>query len=141
MIGSSVTDLRWLDGIPDRPVLVVAEGLTYYLSEKEGIELFRQITDRFPGGEFIFDAFSRLTVRLGNLLYTILGTGASLVWGIDDPRELERHIPRLKLVTEVSFMGMREFVARLSWAQRRMCHMIGSITFLRRMVQHLRYKF
>lgn len=65
MIGSSVTDLRWLDGIPaDRPVLVVAEGLVQYLSEKEAIELFNRITEKFPGGEFIFDAYSRLTTRL-----------------------------------------------------------------------------
>jgi O-methyltransferase involved in polyketide biosynthesis len=36
-IGSSVTDLAWLDAIPgDTPVLVVAEGLVMYLDEKDG---------------------------------------------------------------------------------------------------------
>jgi O-methyltransferase involved in polyketide biosynthesis len=36
-IGSSVTDLAWLDAIPgDTPVLVVAEGLMMYLHEKDG---------------------------------------------------------------------------------------------------------
>ena len=61
MIGSSVTEPGWLDEIPvDRPVLVVAEGLVMYLSEKEVIALFSKITEKFPSGQFIFDAYSRL---------------------------------------------------------------------------------
>ena len=60
MIGSSVTEPGWLDEIPvDRPVLVVAEGLVMYLSEKEVIALFSKITEKFPSGQFIFDAYSR----------------------------------------------------------------------------------
>jgi O-methyltransferase involved in polyketide biosynthesis len=44
LVGSSVTDFHWLDEIPaDRPVLVVAEGLVQYLSEKEGLALFNLI--------------------------------------------------------------------------------------------------
>ena len=60
MIGTSVTDLRWLDAIPtDRPVLVVAEGLVIYLEESGGLALFRAITERFPSGQLIFDSYSR----------------------------------------------------------------------------------
>ncbi|MDO8873008.1 MAG: class I SAM-dependent methyltransferase [Methanoregula sp.] len=54
MIGSSVTEPGWLDGIPaDRPVLVVAEGLLQYLSEKDVTALFCRITEKFPKGQFI----------------------------------------------------------------------------------------
>jgi len=146
MIGSSVTDLRWLDGIPaDRPVLVVAEGLVQYLPEKEGIALFNRITEKFPGGKFIFDAYSRLTNRLITLLPTSRAAGVSLPWGIDDPRELEKQVPRLKLVTDISFLFMPKLVERLSQsqsrAQRMMYRIIGHITFLRRSIQHLRYQF
>jgi O-methyltransferase involved in polyketide biosynthesis len=60
LISSSVTDPGWLDGIPaDRPVIVVAEGLLQYLSEHEVIALFSRITGKFPGGQIIFDAYSR----------------------------------------------------------------------------------
>ena len=69
MIASSVTDLHWLDGIPgDRPVLVVAEGLVEYLPEWEAVALFNRITEQFPSGQLIFDAYSRLTVGMINLL-------------------------------------------------------------------------
>jgi len=146
MIGSSVTDLRWLDGIPaDRPVLVVAEGLVQYLSEKEAIELFNRITEKFPGGEFIFDAYSRLTTRLISLLPTAREAHVSLPWGINDPQELEKQVPRLKLVTNISFLFIPELVERLSqmqsWAQRMMYCIIGHITFMRGSIQHLRYQF
>ena len=93
-----------LDGIPaDRPVLVVAEGLVQYLSEKEAIALFNWITEKFPGGEFIFDAYSRLSTRLVSLLPAARKAHVSLPWGINDPRKLERQVPRLKLVTDICF--------------------------------------
>jgi O-methyltransferase involved in polyketide biosynthesis len=141
MIGSSVTAHHWLDEIPvDRPVLVVAEGLVMYLSEKEGVKLFRRITDHFTGGQFIFDAASRMGIRLSKLVSTIRVTGASMGWGIDDPRELEKFIPRLNLVTEFSFMDVPE-LKRLSRVERQLWHVMDSITFLKRMTRLLRYNF
>jgi len=48
MIGASVSNVQWLDGIvADRPVLVVAEGLASYLPPKDGVALFNWITDHF----------------------------------------------------------------------------------------------
>jgi len=128
MIGSSVTDQHWLDSIPaDRHVLVVAEGLVQYLSEKEGIALFNRITKKFPAGEFIFDAYSRLTTRLIMLLPAARKAHVSLPWGIKDPRELEKQVPRLKLVTEISFLFIPELVERLSQSQSRAQRMIYRI--------------
>ncbi len=144
MIGSSVTDLRWLDQIPaNRPVLVLAEGLVMYLTEKDGIELFRRITEKFPGGEFIFDAYSRLLVRLVSLSPGAKASGAYLSWGISDPRELEKLVPRLKLVTDMPFLLMPEYIERLSptRGQRMMYRILGRFKFARRMIQHLRYRF
>jgi O-methyltransferase involved in polyketide biosynthesis len=126
-------------------VLVVAEGLVQYLSEKEGIALFNRITEKFPAGEFIFDAYSRLTTRLISRLPTARAAHVSLPWGINDPHELEKQVPRLKLVTSVSFLFMPELVERLSmsqsWAQRMIYRIMGQISFLRRSILHLRYRF
>ena len=146
MIGSSVTDPHWLDEISaDRPVLVVAEGMVQYLSEKEGIALFNRITGKFPGGELIFDAYSRLTTRLISLLPTAREAHVSLPWGINNPRELEKRIPRLKLVTEVSFLFIPELAERLSQsqsqAQRMIYRIMGHIGFMKRSILHLRYRF
>jgi O-methyltransferase involved in polyketide biosynthesis len=144
LIGSSVTDPGWLDGIPaDRPVLVVAEGLLQYLSEEDVIALFSRITEKFPGGQFIFDAYSRQMNRYVMLLPGARKSGISLRWGINDPREFEKHVPRLKLVTEIPFLTMPELVERMSpsRAGRMMYGIMGRIPFVKKMVRHFRYTF
>jgi methyltransferase (TIGR00027 family) len=79
-IGASVTDPGWLEGIPtDRPVLVIAEGLLMYLAASDVRELLRRITDRFPGGELLFDGVSPLHTRLVRLFR----------WGLRDGRDVE----------------------------------------------------
>ena len=48
MIGSSVTDYKWLDEIDDNNnILIIMEGLTMYLSRAEIIELISKIDERF----------------------------------------------------------------------------------------------
>ena len=50
MIGKSVTDLSWLDEIDldNQSVLIVAEGLTMYLSEQELQQLIKGINSNLP---------------------------------------------------------------------------------------------
>jgi len=146
MIGTSVTDLRWLDAISaDRPVLVIAEGLVMYLSEHDGVALLRRIAAQFPSGQLIFDAYSRLTVRLMMLVSSMMRAGLSLSWAIDDPRQLETQVPALRLVTATPFLTIPELVARLSRSQSAMQRRIfGAMTrraWFRRSIQHLRYEF
>ncbi|HTY91395.1 MAG TPA: class I SAM-dependent methyltransferase [Methanocella sp.] len=141
MIGTSVTDQHWLDGIPvDRPVLVVAEGLVMYLTDKECIDLFKRITGRFSDGQFIFDSLSRLALRLSKLTPNSGVMGAFINWGVDDPLELERSIPRLKLVTEIYFMDMPEY-KRLPLVERNIWYMVSHIAFMKSWIRLLRYKF
>ncbi|KQC04799.1 MAG: hypothetical protein APR53_09450 [Methanoculleus sp. SDB] len=153
MIGSSVTELQWLDGIAgDRPVLVVAEGLVEYLHEKDAVALFTRITGQFPGGQIIFDTYSRLTVRVINLAVklaslrskpTATGTPVHLPWGIDDPRELERLVPGLRLVSAVPFLTMPELVRRLAYSrvQALAYRVLEQCGWYRRSMQHFRYEF
>lgn len=144
MISSSVTDLKWLEVIPsDRPVLVVAEGLVMYLSEDAALALFRRITEKFPAGEFVFDAYSRLMTRLISLVPAVRASGITLAWGISDPVELEKQVPDLKLVDSVSFLTMPELVDRLSESrfQRVMSGLMGRLGFYQRLIRHLRYRF
>ncbi|MET9660187.1 class I SAM-dependent methyltransferase [Streptomyces sp. NPDC006510] len=102
-IAASVTDADWLAGIPtDRPVLVVAEGLTMYLAADEGPRALRNFVARFPRGEMVFDTYARFAVRSTRSMALFRQTGARLAWGVDDPRELERDVPGLRLVEAVS---------------------------------------
>jgi O-methyltransferase involved in polyketide biosynthesis len=143
-IGASVTDLAWLDALEgERPVLVVAEGLTMYLPPEDGIALFRRITEQFPSGQIAFDGYSGAMARLVSRLATVRGAKVKLVWGIDDPRNLEKEVPRLRLVEDIPFLTMPHLVARLAktWPSRAMYGALGRLPFYRKLVRHLRYEF
>jgi O-methyltransferase involved in polyketide biosynthesis len=141
MIGASVIDGHWLDEIPaDRPVLVVAEGLIMYLSERDGIELFKAISNRFFSGQFIFDSLSGMAIRLSKLTPGAGVMGDFMNWGIDDPLDLERSMPMLKLVTEIYLMDMPEY-KRLPFVERNIWHMVSHIAFLKSWIRLIRYEF
>ena len=60
VIAASVTDPAWLADVrSDRPTLMIAEGLTMYLTQSDGVALLRRFVDTFPSGELQFDAFNR----------------------------------------------------------------------------------
>jgi methyltransferase (TIGR00027 family) len=141
-IGSSVTAPDLLDDIPvDRPVLVVAEGLTMYLTESDGLALLRRITEHFPSGELVFDAFSSLGVRVSNRFNpAVVQAGAHLEWGIDDPGSLESEVPGLRFVTEWSFTDAPE-LDRYPRPVRTAIRASGHLTAVRRMGRMLRYRF
>ncbi|MBB5956591.1 O-methyltransferase involved in polyketide biosynthesis [Saccharothrix tamanrassetensis] len=90
MVGSSVTDEGWLQDVPaDRPTVAVFEGLTMYLREDEVRGLVRRIVRRFSGGELLFDVYGSFGIRLQKLVPAVRNAGATLHWGLDDPRAIE----------------------------------------------------
>ncbi|MGW1738166.1 class I SAM-dependent methyltransferase [Nocardia sp. NPDC001965] len=101
MIGASVTETAWSAEIPaDRPVLVIAEGLLMYLREPEVRMLLQRLTDRFSGGEILFDSLSPLAPRLSKIF-----TKGIVTWGIGDIRELERWNPRLRFLEDAAALA------------------------------------
>jgi O-methyltransferase involved in polyketide biosynthesis len=144
MIGSSVTDLQWLDQIPEgRPVLVVAEGLMSYLTEKDVVDLFNRITEKFPHGDIIFDVHSSLMNWALNRALSRNKVGFSLHWGMGDPHKLEKQVPRLKLIDAVPFLTLPELIERMttSRVQKKLGELLGHVGFYKRAVRHCRYRF
>jgi methyltransferase (TIGR00027 family) len=140
-VGASLDEVGWLDQVPaDRPTLVVAEGLVMYLTADEVTRLFATVTDRFPGGEVAFDAFSRLGIRLQRLNRQVQTAGATLHWGIDHHAELERTVPRLRCAEELSVFDAPD-IARLPRGYRRLARLTWLLPPLHRMARYLRYTY
>jgi O-methyltransferase involved in polyketide biosynthesis len=140
MIGSSLSDLGWLEETPaDRPAMIVAEGVMMYLTEDTVKQLINRITNHFPSGQLVFDAWNHLALR-GAQRRGIKGTGATFGWAIDDPRDITELEPRLQLVKE---FRTNELVAytRMSWAMRALVHVMDAFPSLRRMNRVLLYQF
>jgi len=141
MIGSSVTEPQWIAEVPpDRLTLIVAEGLLPYLGQDEVPRLFERLTAHLRSGEIVFDGYSRLGLWLIRRNRLVRATGASLHWSIEDPRELERQVPRLKFVGEY-FTYDSAYLGRFSWPGRVAIQIFRAIPTLRKVGRLLRYRF
>ena len=101
LIGSSVTDLTWLQRIPrGRPVLMIAEGLVPYLTEAELRRLLTGVVDAFPTGQLLFDTVSVSAWRTSKWDPIGRRYGALFQCGFDDPAALAGWHPRLEYVDE-----------------------------------------
>ncbi|MEU6644019.1 class I SAM-dependent methyltransferase [Saccharomonospora sp. NPDC046836] len=141
-LGTSVTDFAWLDQVPsDRPALIVAEGLTMYLKPDEGTELVRRLVAKFPSGELICDLFSRLAIKAQKINVVVRRAGATLHWGVDDPRELERYGLTLVSSVDAAHWAAPDVLARLKPLPRFQLRALKFVPPLARMARIVRYRF
>jgi methyltransferase (TIGR00027 family) len=97
MIASSVLDYRWMEKLPTKNILFIAEGLLMYLHEEEVKSLVLEIQKNCPGCELICEVENIFVI---NMLKKErwkkkfqrdhhLGPEATLHFGIQDGKDLE----------------------------------------------------
>lgn len=125
-IASSVTDLSWLDGLQtgDKDVLVIAEGLLMYLSENEIKALIGALKSKFGRCTMIFDAYSKLTAKNSKNHPSLKKTGATIKWGIDDPREMEGYAKGAQYLKTL-YLTDKNVVEKLPENYRRIFRLAG----------------
>jgi O-methyltransferase involved in polyketide biosynthesis len=140
-IGRSVTDPHVFDQAPaDKPVLVVAEGLTPYLRAADGVAMLRRIVGRFPCGEIVFDGYTRAGVWLIRRVGLRKVSGAQVDWSIDDPRDLEEVVSGLIFDAEWPLVDKSDLGDHYSWLSRQLLRAM-SATLLGRVGRGLSYHF
>lgn len=104
-VPASLADDKWTDQIPpDRPTLLLADGLLAFVPEAVVVNLFRRIPDYFGSGEVAMNDYG----RVGRLNVAAMKIGFSAVgnqWayrGFADPHVPETWSPDLRLVEETS---------------------------------------
>ncbi|SDM32013.1 class I SAM-dependent methyltransferase [Allokutzneria albata] len=141
-LGTSVTAPGWLAEVPtDRPVLVVAEGLTMYLDAGDGRLLFRGLAEYFPSGTLVFDALSTTGVKLSRRAKAIKVARAQVLWGIDSPRELESIHPSLRCAAVLNAFDLEGFVVSTTLRGRLATRVLGRIPALRQMLSIYRLEW
>ncbi|MBW4559379.1 MAG: class I SAM-dependent methyltransferase [Trichormus sp. ATA11-4-KO1] len=91
-IGKSIFNFTWMDEIqqvPGQPMLIIAEGVSMYLTKVQHLDLFKQIRDRFESVEMIIDIVSPAFARNTQGHDTVSKTNAEFKWGIKKVTELE----------------------------------------------------
>ncbi|MFT3890892.1 MAG: class I SAM-dependent methyltransferase [Anaerolineales bacterium] len=141
MIASSVTTLSWMDQVntQGRPVFVVMEGLLMYLHESDVSALFLRLQEKFPGCEMVFDAFSKMAVERIQAHPSLKKTGATIHWGIDDPREIEGWGMGIHFKEEW-FFSRDPDLDRLDWFYRFMFRLTRNIEVANKAHRLLYYK-
>jgi O-methyltransferase involved in polyketide biosynthesis len=142
-VAARIGEPHWADAIPaDRPTMLMADGLTAFLSEPALVDLFLTVTDHFRTGEFAFNDYgcigwaSRTAMKL-----VPQGTGKAFSSaGFADARHPEKWNPRLTLVEETSLTDAPEvelFPSHLRLGVR----VAGHLPALARKWRILRYRF
>ena len=135
LVATSATDPSWLDQIPaDRPVLLLAEGISMYLTESDGLALLRHVVDRFPSGELQIDFYNWLAIKTQKTQILMRRTGSRLYWVVNE------RVSGLRLLTAVTFFDASTF-SRASTAFRLAKRLVTAVPPLRRALQYHRYAF
>ena len=138
-VAARIGDPGWAGGIPaGRPTILMADGLTAFLSESALVDLFLTVTNHFRTGELVFNDYgsigwaSRTAMR-----FVPQGTGKAFSnAGFADARQPEKWNPRLTLVEEASLTDAPE-VELFPWHLRLAAHLPA----LARKWRILRYRF
>jgi len=86
LIAAPALPADWLAGIPQRThALIIAEGLSMYLSEKDMRALITAFRAHFDEAEFVFDAYSPLAAKLSKFKNPINAVDAKIDFAMDDP--------------------------------------------------------
>lgn len=109
MIARSAMDAGWAEEIEERPgrALVIIEGLSMYLSERDVKKILSIISRRFDSAEVVMEVMSPWVVNHIKEK-SIEKTKAKFTWGIQSGRELAGMAPEYRWVRDVSLVeGMK----------------------------------
>lgn len=141
LVATSATDPSWLDRIPpDRPVLLLAEGVSMYLTEREGVALLQHVVDRFASGEVQIDFYNWLTIRSQKTHRLQRQSGSTLYWAVNSPSDLLGRVVGLRLLTAATFFDATTF-SRASAGFQLARRLVRVVPPLRRTLQYHRYAF
>jgi len=118
MIGSSVIDIKWLEQVEIKNnVLIVAEGLTMYLSVDEIKELLANINVKFKSAHLLFDAYTKRGVKASKIKNPVNQVGAKIKYGFNKESEflsmndnLEHYATHLIKKNENNLKGLTKLI-------------------------------
>jgi O-methyltransferase involved in polyketide biosynthesis len=141
LTAASASDPAWLQLIPvDRPVLLLAEGISMYLTAEEGFTLLRRVVDRFPCGELQIDFYNQAAVRSQKAQRLVRRSGSTLYWAVGAPEAILEAVPAARLLAALTLVDAAPF-ARASPLFRLLARAVSTVPPLRSTLQYHRYAF
>jgi O-methyltransferase involved in polyketide biosynthesis len=142
-IRADLTTPGWMDAIPaERPTMIVADGLMAFITGEQYKNMTRALTAHFHTGEFAFNSYLPITLRMSKISSTWKKLGATSPGaGISDPREPEGWGARLTLIEELLLVNSPD-VAKYPQPLRAFTQLCAHSTRISRVGNWvLRYRF
>lgn len=147
IVAASLADPDWTDAIPpNRPTILIADGLFAFLTEPVIVDTVRRITEHFHSGELAFNDYGRIgwVSRLAIKLYPQkMFKDVGSQWGypgFKDAHHPETWNPRLRLIEESSLTHAPEVDRFPGWV-RVATRLSGKTKASARKARILRYRF
>jgi O-methyltransferase involved in polyketide biosynthesis len=141
LVATSATDPSWLDEIPvGGPVLLLAEGISMYLTERAGVALLQHVVDRFGTGELQIDFYNWLVIRSQKTQKLQRQSGSTLHWAVNGPADILGRVSGVRLLAAETFFDTTTF-RRTSAGFRLAGRLVRAVPPLRRALQYHRYAF
>jgi O-methyltransferase involved in polyketide biosynthesis len=142
LIGSSVTDLTWLEQVPrHRPLLMIAEGLVPYLTETDVRRLLTSLVEAFPTGQIQLDTVPVWAWRSSKWDPLLRKYDAQFHCGFDDPAALADWHPRLEYVDEAPMYDAPVLMAKAPANTRRVYRLMNLLPGMKRSTRIVRFQF
>jgi O-methyltransferase involved in polyketide biosynthesis len=141
LIATPATEPTWLDQIPaDRPTLLIAEGISMYLTDEEGISLLQRFVDRFGTGELQIDFFNWLAIKSQKSQSLVRTSGSVLYWAVDKPEDILSRMPDIRLLAAATFFSASTYdrTSKGMHALRRVARLVPSLS---KALQYHRFAF
>ena len=110
-VAASIGTAGWTRELPsDRPTILLADGLTGFLSEPDLIRMFRDVTAHFSQGELAFNDYGPIG-RISRVAMKLIPQGTGNAFANNGFRNAElpqRWNPHLRLVEELSLAAIPE---------------------------------
>ena len=91
MLDSDIRDLRWLSVVPKGGCgIVVMEGITMYLQPEVLKNVLQAVCSHFERVHILMDSYSAFAAKATKYKNPINEVGVTQVYGMDDPRDLEK---------------------------------------------------
>ena len=137
MIGADVRSDGWCDNISADSAIVIMEGVSMYMSEEELGGLFSILEKKFSRVSLLMDAYSSLAARLSKRRNPVSEVGVSEVWGLDEPKSVERG--GLKFLRERE-MTPERYINELSGLERAIFKRLYAGDFSKKLYRMYEYK-
>lgn len=90
MISSDARNLDWIAKMPKgKPAIVLMEGVSMYLERKDLLALLKALKEHLGDMVLLMDCYTQAAAKASKYKNPIQEVGVTLVYGIDNPKDLE----------------------------------------------------